>query len=267
MIFADARSTDGSVRAIRRYTNRHENTQLLVYGGVTTYAGRARNMAVPFIQGKYSLFFDADDDMNVEAWLHAVLQAEHENADVAFVKYARTYEKSGGSWGTPMGMHASDEQVWRSIGRGDNMSLSMGLINYPWNRIIRTSQMMSKSVHFGLNAVHNDVAFHWLSLHSARKIIFVNKVGTIHRYHVSHSQLTSNTDIARAKTIHHDLRYLHHRMSQTNAWSKVRAPFATSAIKLLKWISTKVGRQTINLHETDFTQNCILSNHSYACFR
>jgi glycosyltransferase involved in cell wall biosynthesis len=258
LVFVDARSDDGTLRALRAYTDGRPHTQLLRYPRGDAYGGRVRNFAVPFVQGTYTLFFDADDVLEADAWVRAVEVARHDDADLVFVKYARLIQETAGDAWTDAPMFASDDAVWR---HGVRHAVDAApFINYPWTRIVRTSLLLRKHIHFGIHAAHNDVLYHWTTLAHATRVRSVDAVGTRHRYHAAQ---TTAQALQRHRSVHADLRLVHRRL--VGASHDLREAFVAFVDKLLAWIRNKFHVAAND--EVTFTRSCVRASDEYACVR
>src|SRR4051812_18233502 len=105
-------------------------------------AGNARNLGFQHAAGRYTLFFDADDEVHTEAVSHGIDILDESEADVAVMAYRY---RRGGLWSHET-MNNFDREVWsaylggasRRIDRLERLPRTLGFTNYPWNKIIRT---------------------------------------------------------------------------------------------------------------------------------
>mmetsp|Transcript_26837 Transcript_26837/g.79318 ORF Transcript_26837/g.79318 Transcript_26837/m.79318 type:complete len:1011 (-) Transcript_26837:65-3097(-) len=191
-VFAvDDGSTDGTIRVLRDFANAHSsNFYLLESGQEKPGAGRARNTAIPLIEGEYVYFADADDTFDFAALAGAVRYASKHDVDLAVLPYRTEYVKPGLS--TVDDMLPNDLKIWnvmRSKLRSwfypfsddERKMAAFRLINYPWKQLTSASLLRNAGVFFGPTVVQNDVQFHWTSIAAARNIQFYNRVVCTHR--------------------------------------------------------------------------------------
>jgi len=213
--------------------------------GVT--AGRMRNLAIPFVEGLYTLFVDADDVI-ISAQVPPILAfAKRSGADVVVFPYTTCHMDRNR---TCTGMIKSDHQLYTASQRTTNstrtQALAMRLVNYPWNRLVRTVHMHTHSTFFGTTTVHNDVNYHWGAIATAQSVVFVSQTNAMvqHWMH-SQSQLTrlrTNTRLqnhmAIAFTHRHLLRHISGfcRSPASRLWSK-------SVRNLLGWGRSRIPNQ------------------------
>jgi hypothetical protein len=85
IIVIDDSSTDGTLEALQ--TLQEKNEQIFVMEGGGKGAGRARNSAIPLIEGRYVFFLDADDDLRMDNLWKAVSSAKVLDTDLMFLPY------------------------------------------------------------------------------------------------------------------------------------------------------------------------------------
>lgn len=167
--------------------------------------------------------------------------------------------------------------VWRDRladvdGESPTRALAISLINYPWTRLVRTNMFFEDLVHFGIEPVHNDVLFHWLSLALARRVAFIDSVGVVHRYHhpSKHVQ-TTRVGGQERESLHAALRLVHRRLaSQKALWAMgvIKPNFHKTVVTLLEWAASKFPGLSRRFHrECAFTRQCTLEDDEHACVR
>ena len=264
ILFVDAGTTDNSIAYIKQFTRRRQHTQLLTYPRKSAFPGRARNFAIPFVQGNYCLFFDGDDVLEPAAWVNALRVAYRDDADLVFVKYERLVEhvdKNDTTWVSEP-MFTSDRVIWEKTNKGRVQVAEF--INYPWTRIVRTRLIYEQAIHFGIEASHNDILFHWLSVAHSSTIRFVDSVGTRHRHHYGKMQTTTRA-LQRTSSIHRDIRLVHRRIVDAPSWLELKQTLIAFTHHIFDWIRHRFGD---HIHtEVRFTLDCIRSDERHACVR
>ena len=261
VIFSHGNSNDGTAAAIKAYSLVRRHALLLQYKGKNAFAGILRNFAIPFAQGKWCIFFDADDEIFPLPWASAIQKATAEGADLAFVRYEQNIEDASGAW-SRKGMHAPDENIWRHF----DLQSSYDFVNYPWTRVVRTDLILSQLIHFGINYVHNDIVYHWLSLSYVKHIVAVNQTGLSHRYHYQKNQLTASLSPKR-EFVNSDIRLIHRRLCRLRSWLSIKQHFHAFVIKIIKWITGNFNVSLNFCHESRFTLDCVQKDYWWSCVK
>ncbi|WP_392508047.1 glycosyltransferase family 2 protein [Naumannella halotolerans] len=232
VLLIDDGSTDKSLKVMRDYEQRFDNVH--VFEQKNRGAGRARNAVIPLCTGRYTYFLDADDTVDARALREAVQRADQDDADLLFMQYRIEYVERKRT----RGMFDADVEIWRQLPTaGDNLEkqcLLTGLINYPWNRIIRTDLLHDANIFFGPTIVHNDVLFHWHSILSATKISHIDIAVCTHRKFTERAQVT-NIDDERRMAVLEALRGTHERISGLDSYLVTQEQWIAFALHLLDW--------------------------------
>lgn len=179
VIAVDDGSVDGSAGVLRELNGRVRVVALPDNRG----AGAARNVGFSMATGRYTLFFDADDELEPSALAAACDNLDATGADVAFLAYR--YRR--GEQPSTLSMNDFDRAVWKqSLGDGSKRVVQLreaprllGFSNYPWNKVIRTARYQELGLRFSETQVHNDILAHWAILLQARSIVLLDlAVGT-----------------------------------------------------------------------------------------
>ncbi|MCB1358281.1 MAG: glycosyltransferase family 2 protein [Maritimibacter sp.] len=188
IIVVDDGSTDGSVDVLVGLEKEMDNLTL-IKSAKNAGAGVARNIGFPHATGKYTLFFDGDDDLHVDAINATIDRLESTKADVSINTY--DFFRDGDS--SNVQMNNGDVILWERYfeefgGQPFSLSRAKPLVqftNYPWNKIINTEHYRNLDISplFGETRVNNDILGHWNILLHARKIVLVGEKIVTH--HVS----------------------------------------------------------------------------------
>ena len=188
IIIVDDGSTDGTVDFLADLEQEMQNLTL-IRCAENRGAGVARNIGFPHATGKYTLFFDGDDDLNIKAIDATIDRLDSTQADVSLNTY--DYFRDGDS--TDVQMNNADLLLWdrysKRLGtKAFALSQAKSLVeftNYPWNKIIRTERYRNLGIDplFGETKVNNDILGHWNILLNAREIVLVDQKIVTH--HVS----------------------------------------------------------------------------------
>ncbi len=83
-------STDNSLEILKQYQNRDK--RIKVVSKKNEGLSAARNTAHQYVTGKYMMYLDSDDWLDINTCEMAVSKAEDENADVVFWNYVREFD-------------------------------------------------------------------------------------------------------------------------------------------------------------------------------
>jgi glycosyltransferase involved in cell wall biosynthesis len=195
VIVMDDGSEDRTAEICLELEQRHEN--LHFFQQKNKGAGRARNAVIPLSTGLYTYFLDADDFFDGEQLAAAVLRAKERDNDLYFMRYKISYHEKN----EERDLFHSDKKLWDKFAHAKSnnevRTIAASLINYPWNRVIKTELLHEADIFFGGTAVNNDVAFHWQSILAANNIGYGQEVVCTHRKfepQQSQSQITHISD-------------------------------------------------------------------------
>ncbi|MDR2208205.1 MAG: glycosyltransferase [Azoarcus sp.] len=238
ILLVDDGSSDNSLEVIQAYEKDHPHVHVFQQGN--RGAGRARNSLIPLCTGSYTYFLDADDTINAEALCSAVKQAMKGGNDLLFFKYKIDFVDEKKS----RGMFESDSKLWNSLPKAksqeERRAIFCSLINYPWNRIIKTSLLHDANIFFGPTIVHNDIPFHWLSIMSAENIDYVNVDVCSHKKFKARPQITNLMDDRRLG-LFEALRFSEERLLGCQGFPKIKNKWEHFSENLLVWAREKIS--------------------------
>ena len=197
VVVVDDASTDDSLARVRAL----DAPQVVVDGFATNRgAGVARNRGFELATGRFTLFFDADDEIHPEALVAAVRGLDETGADVAMMPYRYRRGRAAGH----DGMNSFDAAVWtryvtgpRRLARLGDVASLLGFSNYPWNKVLRTDHYRASGLRFSGTVVHNDILGHWLTLLDARTLLLLDQPLCTHIVNEGARNLTNRESRAR----------------------------------------------------------------------
>ena len=167
-------------------------------------AGVARNLGFARATGRYTLFFDADDEIRPVALTAAIKALDDTSADVAMLPYR--YRR--GHAPQSEAMNSFDDAVWgryatspRRVTRLGDVPRLLGFSNYPWNKLIQTDHYRHTGLRYGSTPVHNDILGHWLTLLDARTILLLDQALCTHIVNEGGRNLTNRESRARLSLV------------------------------------------------------------------
>lgn len=200
VIVVDDASTDDSVE---RVTGLGRPEVIVERFGANRGAGVARNRGFGRATGRYTLFFDADDEIHPGPLTAAIEALDDTGAEVAMLPYR--YRRGH----SPQfdGMNSFDVAVWnryatspRRLARLGDVPRLLGFSAYPWNKLVRTDHYRH-TLRYGHTPVHNDILGHWLTLLDARTIVLVDQPVCTHIVAAGGRNLTNRQSRARLSLV------------------------------------------------------------------
>lgn len=172
IIIVDDASTDNTVEKISSFNDYDKNNiKIELYPlKENVGAGKARNIAIPKVQGRFLAFIDADDTLNPNI-IEPALNNCPDDVDVLFFKYHMIGESED--------MFALDRDIFDTIYSQINDEKKFNIIdhprilefiNVPWNKIYRTEFANKIQLRFGNVLLNEDIYPTWLGLIHARNI-------------------------------------------------------------------------------------------------
>lgn len=249
VLVIDDGSTDSTLTILRTYEKKYKNIH--VFEQKNRGAGRARNSLIPLCTGRYTYFLDADDIVNPTELSLAVEFAKNENADLLFFNYEIEYfdEKQ-----RRRGMFDADRREFSKIlsdPEGSKLASYLRLINYPWNRIIKTSVLHDANIFFGPTVVHNDIPFHWHTIAVSQRIRYLNRSVCIHRKFNNRQQVTNISDERRMQ-VFEALRFTSDILYRLKVDSDTQELWSSFRTDLLEWARKRIPADQV----TTFDLNC-----------
>lgn len=159
------------------------------------------------------------------------------------------------------GMFDADRKLWESFKSMRNVneirSAVAALINYPWNRIIKTDLLHDENIFFGPTVVHNDIPYHWHSVIAAKKISYTDDEVCTHRKFSARNQITNITD-GRRLMVFEALRYTQERIMQYPEFSDINPQWTKFSSELIDWAKVRVPENMLDLfneYKQEFIKN------------
>jgi glycosyltransferase involved in cell wall biosynthesis len=167
-------------------------------------AGVARNRGFGRATGRYTLFFDADDEIHPLTLTSAIQALDDTGADVAMMPYRYRRGLSPQS----DAMNSFDAAAWgryatspRRLARLSDVPRLLGFSNYPWNKLSRTDHYRHTGLRYGSTPVHNDILGHWLTLLDAQSILLLDQPLCTHIINEGGRNLTHRESRARLSLV------------------------------------------------------------------
>lgn len=246
VLLIDDGSEDASLKVMHKYESAHANVH--VFEQKNRGAGRARNAVIPLATGRYTYFLDADDVIDPDALVQAVNKADAEGTDLMFVKYRIDFPDEKRS----RGMFDADRKIWEELlethTNEERQRLVAKLINYPWNRVIRTDLLHDANIFFGPTVVHNDILYHWHSILAARHIGFFDGAICSHRKFKDRVQVTNIQDERRMGVLE-AVRGTHQRISEFDSYRNIRNSWTNFSKELLTWAQSRIPEGLLPVYQ------------------
>ncbi|NLN68319.1 MAG: glycosyltransferase [Alcaligenaceae bacterium] len=240
ILVMDDGSSDRTPEICRQLEKKHNNVHF--FEQKNKGAGRARNALIPLCTGRYTFFLDADDVIDGKALAQSVIDATKNDNDLYFMKYKISFHEKG----KERDMFDADKTLWgKFTSAKDNNQLRIlaaELINFAWNRIIKTELLLDANIFFGATVVHNDIAFHWDSLLVANRIGYTNNVVCTHRQFDQRTQITNVSDY-RCLLVFDALEFTHHKIQKHENGKDLTDTWVNFARNLIKWVKDRIPEE------------------------
>lgn len=201
VVVVDDASTDDSVERVAALGQ----PEVIVERFETNHgAGVARNRGFERAAGRYTLFFDADDEIHPATLTAAIGALDDTGTDVAMMPYR--YRRGH----SPLfeEMNSYDAVAWsryatssRRVARLGDVPRLLGFSNYPWNKLARTDHYRLTGLRYGSTPVHNDILGHWLTLLDAQSILLLDQPLCTHIVNEGARNLTNRGSRARLSLV------------------------------------------------------------------
>lgn len=197
VLVVDDASTDDSVALVEGLARPEVRVLSLPYN---QGAGVARNMGFARARGRYTIFFDADDEVEQSALVEAIRVLDVTSADLAMLSYRYRRDETGEN----VDMNSHDRAVWSEyateavrVARLSEVPRLLGFSNYPWNKVLRTEHYRAAGLRFSSTPVHNDILGHWITLLSVQTLVLIDQPLCLHVVVDGAANLTNRSSRAR----------------------------------------------------------------------
>ena len=247
VIVIDDGSSDNSAGICQEYADRYQHIHFYQQGNKG--AGRARNAVIPLCTGEYTFFLDADDVIIADNLVAAVRDASSKQHDLYLMKYNIEFFEENKS----RGMFNADQEIWDKFAHATSNNelklLASGLINYPWNRIIKTELLHDENIFFGSTVVHNDIPYHWHSVVAANNIGYSENAVCAHRKFSARSQITNINDVRRL-AVFESLRFTNETIAKYSAYdAQMQTVWCKFVRDLVVWAKDRVPETHMEQYE------------------
>ena len=212
-------------------------------------AGVARNRGFELASGRYTLFFDADDEIHPMALASAIEALDDTGADIAMMPYRYRRGRSPDF----DEMNSFDAAVWaryatspRRVTRLGDVPQLLGFSSYPWNKLARTGHYRRTGLRYGCTPVHNDILGHWLTLLDADSILLLDQPMCTHIVNEGGRNLTNRQSRARLSLVDAlDETYtaLEERPDKRNRFSNIYWDFV---LRVAGWATSRMTPEVLD---------------------
>ncbi len=174
VICVDDGSTDGSDSLLEEYAAR--DARLSIIHQKNQYAGVARNNGLAVAKGKYVVFWDCDDNFELNALEKMYIQAEKDSAEIT-VCDADEYSEASGDYSLPHYIkyeYVPENKPFSRQDIGDRIFDFSG--NVPWNKMYLKSFIEANNLQFEATRQFNDMYFVMSAYYHAKRIAIVPDV-------------------------------------------------------------------------------------------
>lgn len=205
IIIVDDKSTDKTVATVEAYHADNLHSEIILHQlAQNSGPGVARNVGFQLIRGKYTIFFDSDDQLMNDVIDHAIKDMDDDNVDVGFFAYkikSTNLKYSGGMWPDDKKIFSQYLDAGSAVFSIVHYPLLLCFTNYPWNKILRTGFLHDMHFRFSQLRLHEDILPHWSILISAQKIKLFDQVICEYYLNDSGKNVTNDKSILRIQCI------------------------------------------------------------------
>lgn len=169
VIVIDDCSTDSSPQILEEYTKRHNNIKV-IKNNKNIGQGLSRNIGLENANGRYILFLDADDYLEVNALTDLTVKIDKELPDLIFFNHYLVYEDGRRE-------EASQQSVFKQSNINDIDGLKDKLINIfhvPWNKVYKKDFLAEIRFHYPPGS-YEDVFCSFKALLEANSICLLDR--------------------------------------------------------------------------------------------
>lgn len=185
IICVDDGSTDCSRDIIQQWKRRDDRIRLVTQEN--QYAGVARNNGLKYAQGKYVIFWDADDRFDIDALSHMYEKSEQTKADICICAADR-FDDSGNVYNTDAYLL---KQYLPEIDPFNKYDIEKYIFNFatnvPWNKLYNREFLVKHSLQYQAIRQANDTYFSIMALYFAERITCVDEALIQYRVNNQHS--------------------------------------------------------------------------------
>ena len=157
-------STDASEKIIKSYSDK----RIKYYKNKNQGIGKTRNFGINKAKGKYIMFLDSDDYLDINACKELFKKAEEENLDLVINNFYRVDEVT-----------KTQEEViiepFKNTTLKDNKELLLNINLAPWNKLYKTTLLKDNNIKFVEDLKYEDAPFVVETIDKAKKIGHINK--------------------------------------------------------------------------------------------
>lgn len=164
-------STDNSEKIILEFKGKYNN--LIYIKQENKGQSVARNTAIKYIRGKYTLFLDADDYLEKNMLERMYYEAERKLADIVICAYRKVYDYKNDKIDTIV-FNAEEGKIYNNI-EVLNMMLDYKVKGYLWNKMFLTENIKSENMNFAEGKIIEDIFPVYKQVSASKKIVFINE--------------------------------------------------------------------------------------------
>lgn len=172
IIIVDDGSTDKSCKIINEYAQKYNKIMFLEQknAGVSS----ARNFAIKYIKGKYTLFIDPDDYLEDDCISIMYSKAVSTDADIVICGYKMVFDDTIKGKDKYILHNKSSEKFYTGYDV-ETMMLNVEVQGYLWNKLFKTENIFKHNLKFDEGRYIQDWYPVFCQVHNSSRIVFVNK--------------------------------------------------------------------------------------------
>lgn len=165
-------STDNSEKIIKSYQEKH--SCIRYYQQQNQGVSVARNLGLQKANGRYTIFIDPDDYLELNAFELMVNRAEIEDLDVVLIGYTEIYDDNIKGIDTYKFPSVDSEKIYKGLDIM-NMMLELQINGFSWDKMFKTSSLKQNNFIFEKDRYIQDWFPVFKQMQVADKVGFINK--------------------------------------------------------------------------------------------
>ncbi len=224
IIIVNDGSTDSTLDIIKN--NQQLDPRIKLINQSNQGLSQSRNNAMKQATGEYIHFFDADDELELNAYEILYNKSIQDKSDVIIFNYKKCVANNQY---ISKSRNLSDSTIYSSIG-DKQLVVHSGVT--AWNKLFQRSFLQSYNIEFPKGLLYEDIPFFWHTIILATNISFVNAY--LYIYHVrANSIMTNGFNIDKAKHIIQSMELTKDILIKYNVWDSYKALYSIKTLKTM----------------------------------
>jgi glycosyltransferase involved in cell wall biosynthesis len=171
IIIVNDGSTDNSEKIILEYKKKYKNITYIKQENKGQ--SEARNVSLSKIKGKYTLFLDSDDYIEVDMLERMYTKAENNLADITICAFKKVYDYKHNNTDNIL-FNADINKIYDNT-EVMEMMLEYKVKGYLWNKMFLTKNILKSNMYFEKGRIIEDLFPVFKQVSLSNRIVFINE--------------------------------------------------------------------------------------------